>query len=386
MDELHDVFARPAFFEHAEPGVLFDYGPRPTVQAGGLEGFVSRLGVFAGKDLLADLAHIPELVIAGGSVVGALTATEASDFDLFVVGPPEAGHLALRRVLALVQTAHQRAGHRLVVTRSPKAVTIYRACGAGREAQICGPPVQVVLNTTASVQELLASFDVDCCCFAFSPSARRLFCNGRGHRALRAGVNHVDEAFAGPSYWRRLEKYGFRGWRVAGAPAAQHESQCVFVPELDAVLKLLPAVALTPGCDVQSATPVLGPARLQLRGARELPCIQPPSAGRRASLVEVRSDLMIIVWSEVGKEWEDAAGPSEAHATPVRTLLERGRSRGAWRHGSRIQFVYDIIEHSASLEDCVCVLDAAAAPEVTASDLEGNIARHLIFAPRAGVA
>ena len=169
--------------------------------------------------LVDALMSVPGIVVAGGSVVGALCDIEAGDLDLFCVGASPRGEDALRAVLAAVQQSQgSRCGakSRLLVTRSRAAVTIFRACGGG-QPDARAPPVQVVTTTYTTVQKLLLQFDVDSCCFAWVPSEDRVVTTARGLRALRYGANIADTRFDGPGYCRRLEKYADRTATTAAA-------------------------------------------------------------------------------------------------------------------------------------------------------------------------
>ena len=47
------------------------------------------------------------------------------------------------------------------------------------------PPIQVILTCYASVQAMLASFDIDAACFAFLPNEQKVWGTQRGLRALQ---------------------------------------------------------------------------------------------------------------------------------------------------------------------------------------------------------
>lgn len=360
MSELVDVFGAAPRHAPGAHRLLFDTGPRVAVGPGGIDGFWQRLDTFMGPGLLAELASLPNLVIAGGCVVGALTSTSACDVDLFILGDPAAGTTALRQVLALVQRAHGWSKlHKVVVTRSTHAVTLYRTCGV----DVVGPPIQLILHATDSVQELLAGFDVDCCCAALLLQDRRVLCSERGLRALCSGVNHVDAFFESPSYWRRLEKYGLRGWRVAGFSTSEEDSTgVVYSAAVDLVLRLQPVVRCCdePACFVQAAQPVTGTARLLLRGSQSLPNPKPPAPQLGAHLVRINAELAVLVWAPCGFEADETHEPSQAPTAPVRALLRKGLVRGISPFGSR--FLFDVLDTSASLEEATSILDASTVP------------------------
>ena len=134
---------------------------RPEV-AGAFDDFYHRLNTWSGH-LIDDIASIPNLVIAGGAVLSALVRGSAMDIDIFLTLPFSEAEGALRQVFAAVQKNQaQSGGKKLLVTRTARALTMYRACGTN----LCAPPVQVILQTHESVTSLLFNFDVDCCAFA----------------------------------------------------------------------------------------------------------------------------------------------------------------------------------------------------------------------------
>jgi hypothetical protein len=368
MGELVDVFAVPTRHALGEQNLLFDTGPRVAVGPGGIDGFWERLDTFLGEGLLMSLASLPHVVVAGGCVVGALTSTSASDVDLFILGDPASGATTLRRLLALVQQAHASSDlHQVVVTRSAHAVTLYRTCGT----EVVGPPIQLVLRVTQTVEELLAGFDIDCCCAAFVLNEKRVLCSERGLRALCSGVNHLDDFFDSPSYWRRLEKYGLRGWRVAGMRASGQDTSCVaHCASADLVLRLHSAVQCCdePLCFVQAAHPLNGPERLLLRGSHMLSSPKAPSAGLSARLARVGADLSLLVWAPSDSEENEDNGPSDAPREPISALLRQSLLRGLSRSGSR--FLFDVLSTSAGLEEAKCILDASVLHELPACDLQ----------------
>ena len=118
----------------------------------------------------------------------------------------------MRQVFAAVQKNQARSGgKKLLVTRTARALTMYRACGTS----LCAPPAQVILQTHESIASLLFNFDVDCCAFAYRPGGSCVFTTERGLRALRHSVNVADTSKYGPSYCRRLEKYSGRAFSIA---------------------------------------------------------------------------------------------------------------------------------------------------------------------------
>ena len=190
---------------------------RPQI-TGTFKDFYHRLDVFSGF-LITELAAIPNLVIAGGSILSALVNGSAGDLDVFLTVPPAEAEGTLRQIFAAVQKNQARSGgKKLLVTRTQNAVTMYRASGTN----LCAPPVQVILQTYESMESLLLNFDIDSCCLAFRPGASSVYATERGLRALRFSCNVADTQHYSKSYCRRLEKYSGRGFAV-GVPGLTPE-------------------------------------------------------------------------------------------------------------------------------------------------------------------
>ena len=160
------------------------------------------------------LKDIAGLVFAGGSVAGAICDCPIGDVDIFLHCPIQAARGIIERVYAAVAAHHaQKYGRKgkLLVTRSKNAVTLFQVA-----PDSCGPPpIQVILSVYADIKELLQGFDVDSCCFCYSPKEQKVWANQRGVRALVFGANLADSRHDGPGYVRRLEKYDSRGFAIA---------------------------------------------------------------------------------------------------------------------------------------------------------------------------
>ena len=86
------------------------------------------------------MKDIPGLIIAGGSVVGALTECRAGDIDIFMQVPEKEGEKTLREIFKAVQRNQSKISKRkLMITRSRNAITFYRVAGA----KLARPPIQV---------------------------------------------------------------------------------------------------------------------------------------------------------------------------------------------------------------------------------------------------
>ena len=163
---------------------------------------------------LADaIASTSGVVFAGGSVLSALTQREAGDVDIFLTCELGEARSALTQIYDAVRSLEvetKQNQHRLLVTRSKHALTIFRVCDGGSR----GLPIQVILSVYKSVAHLLSSFDVDSCAVAFVPG-KGVYCTPRCLRALRHSVNIFDSDLETATYCHRLEKYDARGFQIA---------------------------------------------------------------------------------------------------------------------------------------------------------------------------
>jgi len=271
--------------------LLLDKISPPSV-LGTYADFVRRLDTFSGG-MLDSLKRVPNLVIAGGSVSGALCDVEAGDLDIFVIAPPEQGEAVLRAVFNAVQANQAlRKAPKLLVTRSTAAVTMFR-CSQG-SSTAC--PVQVVTTTSPTLMELLVSFDVDCCCVAWLPNEDRVVATARGIRALRHGVNVADTRFDSAPYCRRLEKYAGRGWAVGvpGLVQSRVRSELLhgsylFLKRHDLLVKLDPKTEI--GCEEMRIQTLAANAR----GVFEEKSLTVNTAGRqRAESVRGIARLVVM--------------------------------------------------------------------------------------------
>ena len=185
--------------------------PNPVIN---FETFFYNLNDFSGN-LMSEFSGIEDIVIAGGSIIGSLVQTTSSDLDIFLTCGRAVAQERIKSVYDVVrQNIIRRFGDnsRLLVTRTLNAIT-FHACGNGFTHDY--KPVQIILKLATSIANVLQSFDVDCCCFAFVPSTRKLLCTQRGLRSVRFGANLADCAFGGGGYTSRLEKYAQRGFAIA---------------------------------------------------------------------------------------------------------------------------------------------------------------------------
>jgi len=211
--EFFAVDHSPLDRNQLQPHMLRSKAPRPIAVAS-FDEFFTSLNKFS-DNLLEELSEIPDIIIAGGSVIGSLVNKTRSDLDVFLTCEKAVAKERVKAVYNAVQRNMQRNhgdASKLLVTRTLNAITFYQC--KGKSLTYC-VPVQVILKVGKSIEEILQNFDVDCSCFAYVPSTRKLFCTQRGLRAVRYGANLVDVAFGGKSYTTRLEKYASRGFAIA---------------------------------------------------------------------------------------------------------------------------------------------------------------------------
>ena len=79
---------------------------RPEVKGSFLD-FYERLNNFCGQ-LLDDLKMLKGIVIAGGSVIGALTGIPAGDMDVFLSVTPEQAETTTKAIFEAVQKSQRR--------------------------------------------------------------------------------------------------------------------------------------------------------------------------------------------------------------------------------------------------------------------------------------
>jgi len=213
--------------EHLEVPLLFHRSSNHPVgcalRTTNFEDFRNAFDNFTGG-LLRYLEDSKGIVFAGGSVVGALTGTEASDIDIFLCGlTAQEAEAKLWQILRAVKQRDHNAGlanESLVVTRSRLAVTINPCPRRADEPEL--PAVQVILALHCTPLEVIVNFDIDCCGFAYDLSASAVYCTPRAHRAVCHRCNIVESNLRSVTYDDRLEKYANRGYSI-GVPGLKEQ-------------------------------------------------------------------------------------------------------------------------------------------------------------------
>ena len=178
-------------------------------------GFNTRWEEIAGETLRGlDWNHV---FAAGGSVLSCLVDARTrkhfsnGDIDLFIHGlDPIAATAKLIQILNLV--AANTGCTDIVVT--PHSVTIL--------GLVPNPPIQVVLRCYSCPAEILAGFDIDCCCVGFD--GRSAYLTPRSSHSLRTNLNVIDLSRRSTTYESRLLKYAARGFGIAVPGLSQDEA------------------------------------------------------------------------------------------------------------------------------------------------------------------
>ena len=173
----------------------------------------------------------------------------SGDVDLFVIGVPDGEELAvLSKTYEIVMGAckdMRGENARLLVTRSASAVTLFRHRGA---------PIQVILSTYNSIEDLLPGFDIDAAACAYVLDTGKFVCSPRGRLALEYRVNLISSQHHSRAYVHRLEKYASRAFGI-GLPGLDNSllapdlllSSYVWIRKKDLLLKVLSCDEDAPG-------------------------------------------------------------------------------------------------------------------------------------------
>jgi hypothetical protein len=180
-----------------------------------------------------DVLEPDRVVVAGGSVLGALvldpdTTVEnspfkCSDIDLFILGSENTGsvgieclaHTTLARVVGNYKKMYPEGEYAIICRKEISGSVVSTGCVATCFFEGEGlPTVQVIMrNGIRSPEELLATFDVDCCGFALAQG--RFVASSHAARALAHGYNIFNPTFAQrDTTIPRLRKYAQRGFPV----------------------------------------------------------------------------------------------------------------------------------------------------------------------------
>jgi hypothetical protein len=141
----------------------------------------------------------------------------SSDVDVFIYGIDDeaTANAKLQQILSLVtKSLKGRLGTGAAVSyiRTPNTITIDAGTAGGRK-------VQVVTRLYRSAEEILNTFDVDCCCIGYE-AVGGLRMTPRAQAAINSRLNLVDLSLRGAAYENRLVKYASRGFAI-GVPGLE---------------------------------------------------------------------------------------------------------------------------------------------------------------------
>lgn len=180
-----------------------------------------------------DVLESDEVVVAGGSVLGALvldpatavqdSSFKSSDIDLFILGQPTVGNASIEclaqmtivRVVSNYKRMYPEGKYAIVSRAESSGSHVQNGCVATCFFEGEGlPTVQIILRSSIrSPVELLATFDVDCCGVALVQG--RFVASSLAARALAHGYNIFNPTFAQrKTLIPRLHKYAQRGFPV----------------------------------------------------------------------------------------------------------------------------------------------------------------------------
>lgn len=163
-------------------------------------------------------------MVAGGAIVATAhnaalssSAWGSSDIDVFMVGLDiDLARVRVVQFIGELERGLRRYGlEKYTLIRTRNTVTLDFPTGPIIDPKYTGGvlplrTVQIILRVYDDIEELLAGFDVDCCCFAFD--GKRLWGSLRGMEALSLGVNLVDLSKATLALVYRMLKYAKRGF------------------------------------------------------------------------------------------------------------------------------------------------------------------------------
>ena len=161
-------------------------------------------------DEVARMKIANHVVLAGGSVLRRILkdcdllfqhSYDQSDYDLFIHGVDNAQE-ANQIVNSIIQSINLRLCiYKYVI--SDYAITIY--CKYQKK-------IQIILRLYRNVSEILAGFDIDCCCVA--TNGKTVWATPRSQYAINYRCNTVDINKRSTTYESRLWKYSRRGFSV----------------------------------------------------------------------------------------------------------------------------------------------------------------------------
>ncbi|GAQ89753.1 hypothetical protein KFL_005580050 [Klebsormidium nitens] len=168
-------------------------------------------------------------MVAGGQVLGCLRGLakdieKPSDIDIFLFALEGPGQILwkVHTLLFQIYQGYEIANRCNPVTRPDVFIEVFRTEHTltlipRYDVPVEGgflslPKIQIVMRNFLSAADVLAPFDLDCCCVAYDGT--RVWASPRALRALQTGINLVGLSFRHVYYEDRLMKYSRRGFAV----------------------------------------------------------------------------------------------------------------------------------------------------------------------------
>lgn len=194
-----------------------------------------------GPEMFEICRAIPGLRVAGGAAAAAYMHTTLGtqpgsfgDVDVYALGNLEEKMQTASRLISYLKPH--------TITRTPFALTMHTNpdmddrvlkfvemgdASSWRRFRTCSGKVQLILDPSETMEDVLSSYDLDCCC---------VYTDGRSYteterfRAARNSRKNVYRPeFATPSYAYRVAKYFCRGFDIVGAPESFIEAVLKFL-------------------------------------------------------------------------------------------------------------------------------------------------------------
>ena len=233
--------ARRRFRINSDPNpnnfpILFEKGKPPIPQTDGSKArtILTLLEVQNRFDTLSCGIFSPlsssdweNMVVAGGSILHCLTpgsvASPNSDIDIFLYGLTDSqARQKITHIFHLLNNCNvvKTSGDQITVVRTIHTLTF--VCPKGI------PLLQFILRLHSDRDEVIASFDVDCCGVLFDGTA--IFATARAINAINTRCNIAVPARSSWTYESRLLKYVKRGFTI-GVPDLRHSPSEIQLPE-----------------------------------------------------------------------------------------------------------------------------------------------------------
>jgi hypothetical protein len=158
------------------------------------------------------------ICVAGGAAVCSIIGEEIKDIDIFLIvsrnfSEEKRKQIALDKIEEIINICCQvgiLGDTTRLIKRTANVVSILMMKENVADSQMF--EIQIILRLYDSVNEVLAGFDIDSCCFAYN--GKDYLTTNRGLFTLQHGINCVDLTRRSPTYEMRLIKYARRGFSI----------------------------------------------------------------------------------------------------------------------------------------------------------------------------